>query len=222
MIEKFYANTSAWPGPWPPRPRAAAIPWSCCIARRSVRPASCRCCGSSRAPARPPSRSTRRASARASCPTGAPTARQYGQWLLEAIDALGIDRFHLAAHHTGTHFAAEIAAAAPRAGGLADTVGHPAGAGRRAPGLRADIGAAPADRCRGRLRRRDVPADEEPVRRSRARAGARRDDGRAGGGPRPRPRLRRDLRAGLRGRAETRAGRAANCASRSCRPRTIR
>lgn len=33
-------------------------------------------------------------------PQGAPSARDYGAWLLEAIDALGIERFHLAAHHT--------------------------------------------------------------------------------------------------------------------------
>lgn len=46
-------------------------------------------------------------------PQGAPSARDYGAWLLEAIDALGIERFHLAAHHTGTHFAAEIAAMVP-------------------------------------------------------------------------------------------------------------
>ena len=47
-------------------------------------------------------------------PEGAPSTVDYGRWMLEAIDALGIDRFHLAAHHTGTHFAAEIAAAAPQ------------------------------------------------------------------------------------------------------------
>lgn len=46
-------------------------------------------------------------------PEGAPDACDYGRWLLEAIDQLGVDAFHLAAHHTGTHFAAEIAAAAP-------------------------------------------------------------------------------------------------------------
>lgn len=46
-------------------------------------------------------------------PPGAPTAKDYGALLLEAIDALGIERFHLAAHHTGTHFATEIAAMAP-------------------------------------------------------------------------------------------------------------
>jgi NADPH:quinone reductase-like Zn-dependent oxidoreductase/pimeloyl-ACP methyl ester carboxylesterase len=45
-------------------------------------------------------------------PQGAPSARDYGAWLLEAIDSLGIAEFHLAAHHTGTHFATEIAAMA--------------------------------------------------------------------------------------------------------------
>lgn len=45
-------------------------------------------------------------------PPDAPSARDYGAWLLEAIDALAIAEFHLAAHHTGTHFAAEIAAMA--------------------------------------------------------------------------------------------------------------
>lgn len=46
-------------------------------------------------------------------PSGMPAAADYGRWLLEAIDATGLKRFHLAAHHTGTHFAAEIAALAP-------------------------------------------------------------------------------------------------------------
>jgi NADPH:quinone reductase-like Zn-dependent oxidoreductase len=46
-------------------------------------------------------------------PDGAPSTVDYARWLLEALDALGVGRFHLAAHHTGTHFAAEIAAAAP-------------------------------------------------------------------------------------------------------------
>lgn len=46
-------------------------------------------------------------------PAVQPGAADYGRWLLEALDALGITRFHLAAHHTGTHFAVEMAAAAP-------------------------------------------------------------------------------------------------------------
>lgn len=46
-------------------------------------------------------------------PQATPAAQDYASWLLEAIDALSIERFHLAAHHTGTHFAAEIAAMVP-------------------------------------------------------------------------------------------------------------
>jgi NADPH:quinone reductase-like Zn-dependent oxidoreductase/pimeloyl-ACP methyl ester carboxylesterase len=46
-------------------------------------------------------------------PAGSPSTRDYGGWLLEAIDGLGVDHFHLAAHHTGTHFATEIAAIVP-------------------------------------------------------------------------------------------------------------
>ncbi|MFD2137203.1 alpha/beta fold hydrolase [Novosphingobium resinovorum] len=46
-------------------------------------------------------------------PDGSPSTEDYGRWLLEALDALGIGTFHLAAHHTGTHFAAEMARLAP-------------------------------------------------------------------------------------------------------------
>lgn len=46
-------------------------------------------------------------------PDAGTPAAQYGRWLLEALDSLGVARFHLAAHHTGTHFATEMAAAAP-------------------------------------------------------------------------------------------------------------
>ncbi len=46
-------------------------------------------------------------------PEGAPSTTDYASWLLEAIDGLDIGRFHLAAHHTGTHFAAEIATMVP-------------------------------------------------------------------------------------------------------------
>lgn len=46
-------------------------------------------------------------------PCGAPATVDYGRWLLEALDTLGIGRFHLVAHHTGTHFAVEIASAVP-------------------------------------------------------------------------------------------------------------
>jgi NADPH:quinone reductase-like Zn-dependent oxidoreductase/pimeloyl-ACP methyl ester carboxylesterase len=46
-------------------------------------------------------------------PVGRPSTVDYGAWLLAAIDALDIDRFHLVGHHTGTHLAGEIAVAAP-------------------------------------------------------------------------------------------------------------
>lgn len=48
--------------------------------------------------------------------TPAPTLDMHGfiAAFIEAIDALGIDRFHLVGHHTGAHFAAELAARYPR------------------------------------------------------------------------------------------------------------
>jgi NADPH:quinone reductase-like Zn-dependent oxidoreductase/pimeloyl-ACP methyl ester carboxylesterase len=46
-------------------------------------------------------------------PHGLPDAPAYARWFLAAIDALEIDTFHLCAHHTGTHFATEIAVLAP-------------------------------------------------------------------------------------------------------------
>jgi NADPH:quinone reductase-like Zn-dependent oxidoreductase/pimeloyl-ACP methyl ester carboxylesterase len=46
-------------------------------------------------------------------PSGKPGTQDYGRWFLEAITALGISEFHLAAHHTGTHFAVEMARLAP-------------------------------------------------------------------------------------------------------------
>ena len=76
-------------------------------------------------------------------PAGAPTARDYGAWLLEAIDALGIEQFHLAAHHTGTHFATEIAAMVPgRALSLTLSGVILAPESERAT-MRADVGHAP-------------------------------------------------------------------------------
>jgi NADPH:quinone reductase-like Zn-dependent oxidoreductase/pimeloyl-ACP methyl ester carboxylesterase len=77
-------------------------------------------------------------------PDGQPSAAQYGRWLLEALDSLGIERFHLAAHHTGTHFATEMAAAAPERTlslTLSGVLLAPADERVR---LRADIGYAPA------------------------------------------------------------------------------
>jgi pimeloyl-ACP methyl ester carboxylesterase len=46
-------------------------------------------------------------------PEGLPDAVAYRDWMIAAIDGLAIDAFHLFAHHTGTHIATEIAAAAP-------------------------------------------------------------------------------------------------------------
>lgn len=46
-------------------------------------------------------------------PDGSPSTVDYARWFLAAADALGLDRFHLCAHHTGTHFAAEMARLAP-------------------------------------------------------------------------------------------------------------
>ena len=42
-------------------------------------------------------------------PNGSPDMKDYRDWMCESIDALGIDKFHIYAHHTGTHIAAEIA-----------------------------------------------------------------------------------------------------------------
>jgi len=81
-------------------------------------------------------------------PAGKPRAADYGRWLLEAIDALGVQQFHLAAHHTGTHFATEIAAAAPgRVLTLSGVLLAPAD---ERPKLRADIGHAPDIDLQGR------------------------------------------------------------------------
>ena len=46
-------------------------------------------------------------------PIGMPKAPQYGQWYLDALDALNLDQVHVFAHHTGTHFASEMAVLAP-------------------------------------------------------------------------------------------------------------
>ena len=46
-------------------------------------------------------------------PTGPADISDYRDWMLAAIDAAGIARCHLYGHHTGTHIAAEIAAARP-------------------------------------------------------------------------------------------------------------
>ncbi|WP_298333076.1 alpha/beta fold hydrolase, partial [Asticcacaulis sp.] len=46
-------------------------------------------------------------------PDGTPRTTDYAHWILQALDTLGIGSFHLAAHHTGSHFAAEMAASVP-------------------------------------------------------------------------------------------------------------
>jgi pimeloyl-ACP methyl ester carboxylesterase len=43
-------------------------------------------------------------------PVGSPSVTDYRDWLIEAIDGLNIEAFHLFGHHTGTHLATEIAA----------------------------------------------------------------------------------------------------------------
>ena len=43
-------------------------------------------------------------------PPGWPSVTDYRNWLIEAIDGLNIEAFHLFGHHTGTHLATEIAA----------------------------------------------------------------------------------------------------------------
>ena len=46
-------------------------------------------------------------------PEGCPDTAQYGSYYLAALDALALNEIHVFAHHTGTHFATEMAAAAP-------------------------------------------------------------------------------------------------------------
>ena len=47
-------------------------------------------------------------------PEGMPSLINYRDWLSEAIDAIGIDQFHIYAHHTGTHIASEITLERPK------------------------------------------------------------------------------------------------------------
>lgn len=83
-------------------------------------------------------------------PEGKPCAADYGRWLLEAIDSLGVQQFHLAAHHTGTHFATEIAAAAPERVLSLTLSGVLLAPAAERPKLRADIGDAPDIDLQGR------------------------------------------------------------------------
>jgi len=47
-------------------------------------------------------------------PPGEATMEQFGRWMLEAIDEIGIDEFHIFAHHSGTHYGTEMAAVYPK------------------------------------------------------------------------------------------------------------
>jgi pimeloyl-ACP methyl ester carboxylesterase len=46
-------------------------------------------------------------------PPGQPTILDYRDWLADALNGIGLTRFHLYGHHTGTHIATELAAAWP-------------------------------------------------------------------------------------------------------------
>ena len=46
-------------------------------------------------------------------PMETPEAADYANWVLQAIDALGLDRFHLYGSHTGAHIAVEAALQQP-------------------------------------------------------------------------------------------------------------
>ena len=77
-------------------------------------------------------------------PTGSPSTQDYAAWFLAALDDLELNVFHLAAHHTGTHFAAEMARLVPdrvRSLTLSGVLYAPAEERSR---LRADIGNAAA------------------------------------------------------------------------------
>ncbi|NBC37119.1 alpha/beta fold hydrolase [Novosphingobium sp. FSY-8] len=76
-------------------------------------------------------------------PDGAPSAADYGNWLAQALAAIGLTRYHLAAHHTGTHFATEIAAAHPDRVASLTLSGVLLAPADERPKLRADIGHAP-------------------------------------------------------------------------------
>lgn len=75
-------------------------------------------------------------------PEGHPTAAQYGQWFLEALEDLRVDRFDLVAHHTGTHFACEMAAVAPERITSLTLSGILLGPAEERRKMRADIGDA--------------------------------------------------------------------------------
>ena len=41
-------------------------------------------------------------------PVGMPSLEDYRDWFIEVINKIGLDQFHIYAHHTGTHIASEI------------------------------------------------------------------------------------------------------------------
>ena len=46
-------------------------------------------------------------------PAGSPSIARYGEWVLEAVDALGVGRFHVVGHHTGAVLGVYLAAEHP-------------------------------------------------------------------------------------------------------------
>lgn len=46
-------------------------------------------------------------------PPGNPTMSDYADWMLAALNVIGLDRVHIFAHHTGTHIATDMAARYP-------------------------------------------------------------------------------------------------------------
>jgi pimeloyl-ACP methyl ester carboxylesterase len=46
-------------------------------------------------------------------PKGMPDILAYRDWMVEAIEALGLESVHIFAHHTGTHYATEMAVSHP-------------------------------------------------------------------------------------------------------------
>ena len=46
-------------------------------------------------------------------PPGNPTMSDFADWMLAALDVIGLDRVHIFAHHTGTHIATDMAGRYP-------------------------------------------------------------------------------------------------------------
>jgi pimeloyl-ACP methyl ester carboxylesterase len=56
-------------------------------------------------------------------PPGTPGMPQYGRWMLDSLNALGIDMFDIVGHHTGVCIAAEMIRAAPERVGRVAMIG---------------------------------------------------------------------------------------------------